>query len=69
VAEAEPNLNNGFTARKRQAAQSRAMDRFAVKSPTLGVPQTAARSSKLLSLLMILEALRQEPVPMRPQKV
>jgi len=45
------------------------MDRFAVKSPTLGVPQPAARSSKLLSLLMILEALRQEPVPMRPQKV
>jgi hypothetical protein len=32
-------------------------------------PAPPARSGKLLSLLLILEALRQEPVPMQPQKV
>jgi len=45
------------------------MDRFAAKSPDLPPPATPTRSGKLLSLLIILETLRQEPVPMRPQKV
>jgi hypothetical protein len=45
------------------------MSRFAAKSPEPHAPPVAVRSGKLLSLLIILETLRQEPVPMRPQKV
>ena len=44
------------------------MSRFAAKSPQPQSPPAAVRSGKLLSLLIILETLRQEPVPMRPQK-
>ena len=49
------------------------MDRFAPRTSndvTVKSSETANLSSpSLLSLLIILEALRQEPVPMRPQKV
>ncbi len=45
------------------------MSRFAAKSTDKPLPELSSRSAKVLSLLLILEALRQEPVPMRPQKV
>lgn len=45
------------------------MDRFASTSSAPPPAEIPAGSNKLLSLLVILEALRQQPVPMRPQKV
>ena len=45
------------------------MSRFANKSSDRPPVEQGIKSAKLLSLLMILEALRQEPVPLNPQKV
>jgi hypothetical protein len=45
------------------------MSRFAVKLAESPAPPPDRRSSRLLSLLVILETLRQEPVPLGPQKV
>jgi hypothetical protein len=45
------------------------MNRFVAKSPEGPAIEPSTKSTKLLSLLMILEALRQEPVPLSPQKV
>jgi len=45
------------------------MSRFAAKSSEPQSPPVAVRSGKLLSLLIILEALRQEPLPAGQQKV
>ena len=65
----EPNLNDRFSAGTAPGAhKSMTMSRFAAKSPEPQSPPAAVRSGKLLSLLIILETLRQEPVPMRPQK-
>ena len=45
------------------------MNQAAVKSSGVPKPELSATSAKVLSLLLILEALRQEPLPARPQKV
>ena len=45
------------------------MSRFAAKSPDKPVPETGSRSAKVLSLLLILEALAEAPVALGPQKV
>jgi hypothetical protein len=52
-----------------EAADSIAMSRFAVKSSDRPLLEPSTRSSKVLSLLLILEALAETPGALKPQKV
>ncbi len=62
-------MNSGFSGRKPIRPHNSVMSRFAAKSAETPAPQPSPRSARLLSLLVILETLRQEPVPLGPQKV
>ena len=46
-----------------------AMSRFAAKSPDRPLPELSTRTAKVLSLLLILEALAETPGALKPQKV